>query len=1380
MKKLLLFSLGFFASVSVYHAQCDQPVVVSPQSYCGGGTSILLDAQGTDPSLTYTINMEDSYGDGWNGNSITINGNGPFTIATGSNASATFPVNEGDVLTATWVTGSWTGEVSFDILDEAGNIVYSGVFGDAINYTVPLIGPYTLTWYDAPGGNVLGTGSPFEAVGTSVMPSASTGSYSFFVTQTGTGCTESGAVELVVDITDVNVDLAIVNETCTGTSDGTFSVSNVSCGTAPFTYSVDGGAFGPAPTDLTAGTYTVIVQDGASLNSSPITVVIETINTVIPSTPTTADSVLSACGGASSILVDADASPSGAPATFTLNMFDSFGDGWNGCAITILADGVPVLVGATFTTGSNATETFTAAEGSTLTATWTPGGFQSEVSFEIVDGSGAIVSSGPYGATIDYLIPGTVFNTLNWYDAPGGTYLGSGSPFEVVGTSVMPTASTGSYTFWVTQENGGCESAAFPVTVNVTDVNVTLLAQDETCTDYANGTFSIETVECGTAPFTFSVDGGAFGPAPQLTAGTYSVVVMDDASLESSPITVTINTTETEIPFDPIVEQGDFYACIGDTSVLIEAVGEISSIDTLLSTLNDNNGAQANMFAVTALQETTISDFAMNLDAGTATSIEVHYRPDNYLTVPGSNTDGAGWTLVGVANDVVTAGGGNLTDIPVAVDLTIPAGETYSFHIVANGVGVNYTNGTGLGNVFASNASLEFLEGHGGSGLFNCTFNPRVWNGVIRYEATEYIDVSWFDLATGGAVVANGSPAEAVGTSVLPDANTAGDYSFYAATNNNGCYSLNTEEVVVHVSAVNVSLSPVDATCNTGTDGSFTIDSVACGVVPYSFVVDGGAAGPAPTDLSPGVYEVVVVDGNGDSSSVYYVSVGSAAGPSDLVINDLTDNSVEVSWNANGSETAWIIEYGEPGFVPGTGAELGTLNVTDTVGTVTGLEGNTDYDFYVVADCGTTPGDWASISFTTDCGVYGLPFNETFEDDSETRVCWYNINEVGDDDWTYQTGSSGGSVTTAFEGELNARYVSSFTTSTAKLASPRIDISTQDSVALIFAYAQEEWFGDQNITKVYKRGGDTLPWEEIASYNVDTPEWTLDTLYISDSTGQLEIAFEGINNYGRANVVDAVEVLPCSLEPGIDGSDNVCRAVETVDLNSFITAGEDFGYWSFPANESFVDGSIASVQFLPEGTHDFLYIVNTPCASDTTIASLVIYGPSSAGNDGSDTICMNEPYNLLSSLSGTIDLGGQWIDPTGTTLSGPGITGSSIPGSYNYQYVTSNGVCDADTSTVLLFVNPDCDYLGLMEAELGFFELYPNPTNGEFSIQANDAEGFFSVEVTDINGRTVSVMKNFITGNEIKSIDLSSSENGVYFIKIYNSNVFKTYRMVKN
>ena len=381
MKKILLFALGVISSVSMYHAQCDDPVVVSPQSYCGGGTSIPLEAQGTDPSSTYTINMFDSFGDGWNGHEITLDVGGvtygPFGItnAQGGFNSETFAVNEGDLISASWLAGGFASEISFNITDNNGAVVFSGVVDDAINYTVPSIGPYTLSWYDAPGGTLLGTGSPLEAVGTTVMPTASTGSYSFYVTQTGVACTESAAVELVIDITDVNVDLTAVGETCTGTADGTFSITNVDCGTAPFSFSVDGGAFGPAPTDLTAGTYLVVVQDDATLESSPITVVIETINTVIPSTPFTADSVLAACGGSASILLDAEASPSGVPATFTLNMVDSWGDGWNGNAITIYADGVPVLVGATIPTGTDATETFDAPEGSTLTATWNPGSF---------------------------------------------------------------------------------------------------------------------------------------------------------------------------------------------------------------------------------------------------------------------------------------------------------------------------------------------------------------------------------------------------------------------------------------------------------------------------------------------------------------------------------------------------------------------------------------------------------------------------------------------------------------------------------------------------------------------------------------------------------------------------------------------------------------------------------------------------------------------------------------------------------------------------------------------------------------------------------------------------------------------------------------------
>ncbi len=72
--------------------------------------------------------MTDSWGDGWNGNEITILQTELLvlieaTIPTGSAATATFTFLEGATLTATWVTGSFTGEVGFDIEDENGTIV---------------------------------------------------------------------------------------------------------------------------------------------------------------------------------------------------------------------------------------------------------------------------------------------------------------------------------------------------------------------------------------------------------------------------------------------------------------------------------------------------------------------------------------------------------------------------------------------------------------------------------------------------------------------------------------------------------------------------------------------------------------------------------------------------------------------------------------------------------------------------------------------------------------------------------------------------------------------------------------------------------------------------------------------------------------------------------------------------------------------------------------------------------------------------------------------------------------------------------------------------------------------------------------------------------
>jgi hypothetical protein len=58
----------------------------------GGAAAVATDATQNfciDPDVCYTINMSDSYGDGWNGNILTINGE-EFTLAAGSSGTASF------------------------------------------------------------------------------------------------------------------------------------------------------------------------------------------------------------------------------------------------------------------------------------------------------------------------------------------------------------------------------------------------------------------------------------------------------------------------------------------------------------------------------------------------------------------------------------------------------------------------------------------------------------------------------------------------------------------------------------------------------------------------------------------------------------------------------------------------------------------------------------------------------------------------------------------------------------------------------------------------------------------------------------------------------------------------------------------------------------------------------------------------------------------------------------------------------------------------------------------------------------------------------------------------------------------------------------------
>lgn len=188
-------------------------------------------------------------------------------------------------------------------------------------------------------------------------------------------------------------------------------------------------------------------------------------------------------------------------------------------------------------------------------------------------------------------------------------------------------------------------------------------------------------------------------------------------------------------------------------------------------------------------------------------------------------------------------------------------------------------------------------------------------------------------------------------------------------------------------------------------------------------------------------------------------------------------------------------------------------------------EGGKTASLTVVDDA---PGSPHSIPLSGNCidtTIATFPFTETFENNSPTRPYWAQIQEFGSDLWTYDEGAGDGNILTAHGGTLNARFTDSGNNDTTKLVSPRLDLSGLSSPKLIFWFGQGDWGGDQNELIVYYRTALGQPWIEIMTYDYDVSEWTADTLDLPDPSSTYQLAFEGIDNFGYANVLDDVTVL---------------------------------------------------------------------------------------------------------------------------------------------------------------------------------------------------------------------------------------------------------------
>ncbi|MFL2567489.1 MAG: hypothetical protein ACJ0QK_01675 [Flavobacteriales bacterium] len=103
-------------------------------------------------------------------------------------------------------------------------------------------------------------------------------------------------------------------------------------------------------------------------------------------------------------------------ANYTLNMYDSFGDGWNGNDFTLTDSTGSIFFTTTLPTGSSGTDSVCIPSGCIL-VDCDGGSFQAEVSWDLLDSTGNIVLSGgaPYSGSIGTCIFGcTDPNALNY------------------------------------------------------------------------------------------------------------------------------------------------------------------------------------------------------------------------------------------------------------------------------------------------------------------------------------------------------------------------------------------------------------------------------------------------------------------------------------------------------------------------------------------------------------------------------------------------------------------------------------------------------------------------------------------------------------------------------------------------------------------------------------------------------------------------------------------------------------------------------------------------------------------------------------------------------------------------------------------------------
>jgi large repetitive protein len=825
-------------------------------SFNGGGFSSTTSYTGLTAG-TYTIIVQDANGCQFTATRTITNvpgptaqatsttnascgaSNGSITIGstTGGTPSYTYSVN-GSAFTATTVYSGLAANTYPVVVQDANGCQFttsatvansSGPTALVVNTTNAACGASTGTiTIGATTGGVAPysysvNGSAFTA--TTSYTGFAAGTYTVIV-KDANGCTFSTSA--IVNPTTGPTALAVTtaNSTC-GASNGTITIGAVTGGTAAYSYSVNGSAFTSTTsyTGFAAGTYTVIVKDANGCQFSTTATI-----TNIPGPTAIATTVTNTTCGNANGAVALGAVTGGTPA-YTYS--------FNGSAFTStttyssLAAGTYSVVvkdnnGCTFTTS--------------VTLTNTPGPTALATTFTnptCGNSNGTITIGAATGGT------------------PAYTYSFNGGGFTA--TTSYTGLAAGTYPI-IVQDANGCQFTVSRTITNVPGPTALATTTTNSSCGAANGTATIGAVTGGTAPYTYSFNGGAFAPTTSFTGlatNSYPVIVQDANGCQFTTTAVVNNSS------------GPTALAVTNTNATCGASNGTATIGAttggvLPLSYSFNGGAFSTTTSYTALAAGTYAVIVKDANGCTFTT-----------SVTISNIAGPTAVAVTSVNTTCGAANGSIT-LGAVTGGTTP--YTYSVNASA------FTSTTSYTSLVAGTYNIVVKDANG------CTFTTTAT--ITDVPGPTAIATTVTNTTCGNAngavalgAVTGGTPAytysfngSAFTSSISYTGLAAGSYSI-VVKDANGCTFTTAANIINTPGPTALATSTVNSTCGNA-NGTINIGLVTGGTSPYTFSFNGGGFTSTInyTGLAAGTYPVIVQDANGCQFTVN-PAVSNTSGP---------------------------------------------------------------------------------------------------------------------------------------------------------------------------------------------------------------------------------------------------------------------------------------------------------------------------------------------------------------------------------------------------------------------------------------------------------------------------------------------------------------------